>query len=160
MLRDRKSIKCKLRVEAVMHRVHVGLVVIACLAAAAEAAPQNKSADAGDGAADGSYPNYMIPVWKQRMFDRANNLTESGIQEFVQAAAAGHKYRCPCRTFCAASFALCFVHSYVAHLSTYIHTQLQTSSHAHTLIHIYVRACMHASIPIHAGWLHFKGVEL
>ena len=28
------------------------------------------------------------------MFDRANNLTESGIQEFLQAASAGLTYRC------------------------------------------------------------------
>ena len=43
--------------------------------------------------ADGRYPNYMIPVWKQRMFDRANNLTEAGISEFLEAASAGHKYK-------------------------------------------------------------------
>ena len=41
----------------------------------------------------GTYPNYMIPVWKQRMFDRANNLTEAGIQEFLEAAGAGLAYR-------------------------------------------------------------------
>jgi hypothetical protein len=35
----------------------------------------------------------MIPVWKQRMFDRANNLTEAGISEFLEAASAGHKYK-------------------------------------------------------------------
>ena len=43
--------------------------------------------------ADGRYPNYMIPVWKQRTFDRANNLTEAGISEFLEAASAGHKYK-------------------------------------------------------------------
>ena len=43
--------------------------------------------------ADGRYPNYMIPVWKQRMFDRANNLTEAGISEFLESASAGHKYK-------------------------------------------------------------------
>ena len=45
------------------------------------------------GAGAGTYPNYMIPVWKQRMFDRANNLTEAGIQEFLEAAGAGLAYR-------------------------------------------------------------------
>lgn len=65
--------------------------VLCCIASALPCSGSGPGVNAT--VADGRYPNLMIPVWKQRMFDRANNLTESGIQEFLQAASAGLAYR-------------------------------------------------------------------
>ena len=44
-------------------------------------------------ATESSYPNYMIPVWKSRMFARADNLTEPGILEFLTATNDGLAYK-------------------------------------------------------------------
>ena len=44
-------------------------------------------------ATDSSYPNYMIPVWKTRMFAHADNLTEPGIFEFLTATNDGLAYK-------------------------------------------------------------------
>mmetsp|Transcript_34965 Transcript_34965/g.109313 ORF Transcript_34965/g.109313 Transcript_34965/m.109313 type:complete len:276 (+) Transcript_34965:211-1038(+) len=43
--------------------------------------------------ADGTYPNYMVPVWKDKMIAHANNLTEDGISIFLDCMRTGYKYR-------------------------------------------------------------------
>ena len=90
-------------------------------------------------AADGQYPNFMVPVWKQRMFDRANNLTEAGIQEFLQAASAGLAYRQLAREL---ALACGRMHSTRPHTHTHTHslslthacTHARTHTHAHRLV--------------------------
>ncbi len=71
-------------------------VLLASVLACARVCTAGGAAGNGTGAgaeAKGAYPNFMVPVWKQTMFDRANNLTEAGIKEFLEAASAGLAYR-------------------------------------------------------------------
>eukprot|EP00960_Hanusia_phi_P075000 768357-Hanusia_phi.AAC.1 len=55
--------------------------------------PLGGDVSAGSPVVDGKYPNYMIPVWKERMIAHANNLTEEGIQIFLDSMRTGHKYK-------------------------------------------------------------------